>query len=140
MSAVCDIVSEAYREKLVRARTPHSCCECGGAIDPGERYYRVGGICEGQPWNACQHIYCYHFARSLNGISARGFHEGLHPFSLGPEAPDGCISFGGVAEFLGDLSNEFDQATEEPLDHPAERFWDALRSGCREKFEGGSGI
>lgn len=44
----CDVESPAvYCETHPVARGPHECCECGGTIDPGERYERVRGLWDG---------------------------------------------------------------------------------------------
>lgn len=33
-----------YNKKYHVAIKPHTCCECGSTIDPGERYERVDGL------------------------------------------------------------------------------------------------
>ena len=32
-----------YREKIVRARKKYECCECGEAIEPGDKYHYAAG-------------------------------------------------------------------------------------------------
>lgn len=37
-----------YAEKVVTARKPHSCCECGRSIPAGAKYQRVCGLWDGR--------------------------------------------------------------------------------------------
>lgn len=52
---------EPYEGRWVVARKPHTCVECGGTIEPGDRYYREKGLWSGE-WDChhtcepCQHI------------------------------------------------------------------------------------
>ncbi len=41
---------ECFEEHYPVARKPHVCCECGAAIQPGERYQRSKGLWEGHWW------------------------------------------------------------------------------------------
>jgi len=38
---------EFYRERIHIARKWHRCCECGSIIDPGEKYFYVTGLWDG---------------------------------------------------------------------------------------------
>lgn len=52
MNGTCDVVltdydgdmASVYHEHIVRARTPHTCGECGGTIPAGDRYERISGL------------------------------------------------------------------------------------------------
>jgi hypothetical protein len=48
--------AEFFYQDWRKARKVHKCHECNGAIQPGERYCRVGGKCEGSIWrqNICR--------------------------------------------------------------------------------------
>jgi hypothetical protein len=56
------------REVIRRARRPHTCCECGDTIEPGQRYEYVSGVWDGHPdWHhtclvcvAIREHYCPH--------------------------------------------------------------------------------
>jgi hypothetical protein len=37
-----------YDERIVTARKPHHCCECGATIAKGERYQSASGMWEGR--------------------------------------------------------------------------------------------
>jgi len=37
---------KVHREKIVRARKQHQCCECGESIEPGELYEYTTGLWE----------------------------------------------------------------------------------------------
>lgn len=46
---MCDgEMPDFYKSKLVRARKPHRCVECGSAITPGEEYESATGRWEGE--------------------------------------------------------------------------------------------
>lgn len=146
----CDITSEFYTERLVVASGRSKrlvCCECHHPIERGEKYYRCSGKCEGNMWSDAQHIYCWTFARSLNGVDSADLYksyydaepqlmpgQGRNPWAFN-DGYGGCISFGGIAEFLNEAGDDLDE-----LPHNPEIFWDRIISGCREKFECGAGI
>lgn len=50
-----------YQERIVRARKPYNCCECGRCIEPGQQYQKTTGMWDGE-WYAhytcldCMHI------------------------------------------------------------------------------------
>jgi hypothetical protein len=51
MDCYCDYeTAQAYHSKIRRARKPHKCCECGGAILPSEAYEYHSGIFDGDPF------------------------------------------------------------------------------------------
>ncbi len=142
MSYTCEVSQQFYTEKLVRANRPHKCIECGGEIERGERYWRCVGMWDHQVSTCPQHVYCYHFARSINGRTDGPTWtktKWLVPISSRPsfafagiDGGDDCIAFGGLNEFLHDIC--------EDENAPAIRFWDAMISGCTERFEAGAGI
>ena len=39
--------ADVYRSSTPRARKPHRCGECGGPIEPGEKYEYVFGVWDG---------------------------------------------------------------------------------------------
>lgn len=39
--------ADVYNEKIQKARKKHTCCECGEAIQPGEKYQYAAGLWEG---------------------------------------------------------------------------------------------
>lgn len=43
--------SDFFREKPVTAKLRHHCCECGRVIEPGKRYERATGKCDGVFWS-----------------------------------------------------------------------------------------
>ena len=52
MSCICDTDAPSlFHEQWRTARQAHKCCECGGAINPGETYQYVTGIWDGE-WHA----------------------------------------------------------------------------------------
>lgn len=147
----CDVSTQFYAEKLVVARKLHKCCECRERIEPGDRYYRCSAKWDGDLWSGCQHVECWNFARSLNGIGADGYavtwKTDRRPAASRPafeidaiEFDDGCIPFCGIGEFLGELHGDYNEEKDEYAPHQADVFWDAMRSGCREVFAGGTGI
>lgn len=62
----CDFDSD-YRgfqvERIRKARKPHKCCECHGAVQPGERYERVVGCYEGDFWESVTCARCLDIRR-----------------------------------------------------------------------------
>lgn len=54
MSISCDCsrddgdLPEFYREETPIARKVHVCCECGGNIEPGQKYHKAVGVWEGE--------------------------------------------------------------------------------------------
>ena len=40
--------SEWFRSRRIVARKAHHCCECGGTINPGEKYQRAAGKWDGR--------------------------------------------------------------------------------------------
>ena len=48
MSCYCDSEGPGfYKEKLVKARKQHKCCECGAEIKQGEQYQVATGLWDG---------------------------------------------------------------------------------------------
>ena len=45
---MCEL-PQVYTELWPKARKPHKCCECGGKIQPGEKYRKITGIWGGKP-------------------------------------------------------------------------------------------
>ena len=76
-----------YWDKWRTARKQHICCECGSDIDPGEQYYQVKGVWDGefQTFKTC--LLC-------QGIRNEAFTAG-----------EECICFGDLWEAVG---NEFE--------------------------------
>ena len=50
-----DDYSTIWRERLVKARKEHKCCECGGKIQPGEQYGYAEALYDGEwtTWKRC---------------------------------------------------------------------------------------
>ena len=57
-------MSDFNSTRAVRARKPHRCRECGRAIDPGERYWKVAGMWEGDFFTHTDCDHC-HAARRI---------------------------------------------------------------------------
>ena len=70
MSLTCecdwDAGPEVFREKIVRAKKQHVCCECRKEISPGEDYEYVFGVWHGeaQSFHTCET--CSDLRASLN--------------------------------------------------------------------------
>ena len=67
-SCVCvepDGYTEYCSEKIVAARCPRQCCECGCEIAKGERYERANGKTEGEWWQAATCLTCRAIRSSL---------------------------------------------------------------------------
>lgn len=78
MSCACDlVVPDVFDRRHRRAAKERGCCECGRAIEPGERYEEVTGL-----WDGCWSRY-----RTCQGC------ERLR-------ATVDCVAFGGLFEFL----------------------------------------
>jgi len=64
MECVCyldadyDDASTFSKVKKVTARTPHVCCECGEAIEPGAAYESASGVYDGSWWKAKTCLLC----------------------------------------------------------------------------------
>lgn len=65
MSDSCE-VPEFYEETYPRARKVHRCCECHGAIRPGEVYAKCVGKWDGTLDAYEQHRACRDFAAAVN--------------------------------------------------------------------------
>jgi hypothetical protein len=58
MNCYCDYEQpEFYNKRFVTARKAHSCCECRGAIKPGDSYEYVSGLWGGyfDTFKTCKH-------------------------------------------------------------------------------------
>ena len=44
----CDEGPSVFREKIVKARKEHKCCECGATINKGDEYEYTFGVWEGE--------------------------------------------------------------------------------------------
>lgn len=60
-----DGANEFYAEKVVTARKPHKCCECGDVIPVGAQYERVAGKSEGSFWTSRSCLLCREIRRSF---------------------------------------------------------------------------
>lgn len=69
-------MSEILWSSEPTARKQHSCECCGRRIEPGEKYLRVRGVSEGDPytWKECRH--CRAFVRLYATEFAYDWHEG----------------------------------------------------------------
>lgn len=146
----CEVSQQFYFERLVTASGRSKnlrCCECRLPIERGEKYYRCTGKWDGYLWSGAQHLFCWTFARSLNGVDALGLyfrydgtmelvsHAGRNPWGFN-DGYGGCVPFEGVREMLGECGDYLSEG----LHHDPSAFWNGLISGCREKFECGTGI
>lgn len=50
--------NDFYRERVVTARKPHTCCECRETIAPGASYQRASGKSDGDVWTAKTCVLC----------------------------------------------------------------------------------
>lgn len=149
----CDVTQQFYHERrfVASGRAKKlKCCECCEQIEKGNIYMRCTGKWDGSLWSGAQHLECWLFARSMNGHDSTGWYKGWS-YQAGPELVKGtglnawgfnggfgeCVPFEGVAEFLGECECDGEFLG---LTHNPKRFWDAMRSGCKEMFCGGSGI
>ena len=77
----CDYDAPSFfQERHVRARKVHRCCECGRAIQPGERYQKVIGVWDGRFDQFCRCSHCEAVAAKFNELpcfcdSFRGLYE-----------------------------------------------------------------
>lgn len=65
---MCDCIDErpqAYQEKIRIARKAHCCCECGGAIKPGDRYHYASGVWDGRGDNYKTCLTCHPWREAL---------------------------------------------------------------------------
>lgn len=72
LSCECDIadVPEFHRVKFHTARKEYKCCECGGAINPGDTYEREAMKWEG---DFMENIRCEPCSDLAASLSALGF-------------------------------------------------------------------
>ena len=91
MACSCDFISSptAYWESTPVARKTHYCSECGSAIDPKERYYRIPGVWDGE---FLTHKQC----QICQSVWEEAMAEGIE-----------CICFGELWETVG---SEFEYA------------------------------
>lgn len=65
---------EFFNSSIVTARKEHECLECGRTIQPGEKYERAGGKCEGEFWSAAVCLECEEIAKAVVcGFRAYGY-------------------------------------------------------------------
>ncbi len=133
----CEYI-EFYSEKNVKSsRKQHQCCECFRPIPKGYGYVDCKGKFDGKMFSEKQHLYCYHFARLVNGhadmiklFPASGnYHESLIYDRPHEWYRDDCIPFGGIREHL-----------QESGDDEMQSLYDGLISGNEEAFCEGTGI
>lgn len=53
-------MSDFNSTRPVIARKPHPCHECGRAIRPGERYWRIAAVWEGDFFTFVECAHCHH--------------------------------------------------------------------------------
>lgn len=77
--------NELYAESTVTARKPHTCCECGVTIAPGQSYQRVSGKSDGRMWTAKTCAVCVEIRRAfvcgtwIFGELWQSIEEGMFP-------------------------------------------------------------
>lgn len=92
---MCDaVLPSAYRERVVKARLPHTCYSCGYPIMPGEHYEHASGIWDGSADDYRRHLLCSLLDRQAGEC--------------------GCWEFGGLQDAQGrrDLSWVYRRAWE----------------------------
>lgn len=89
--------SEFFVEKLVKARKPHTCCECHDAIQPGETYQRITGMWDGQidTYKTC--LPCSRIRADYAPCSCFEFLDDEIAETLGVHL-DGSLSFKGMQD------------------------------------------
>lgn len=92
MSCFCDYERpEIYKQKEVKAKKNHECCECGGTIKKGTHYTMTSGLWDSNFWNFKTCCFCTDLQNSLL-------------------ASNRCISHGGLAydyeEYLEDIRSD----------------------------------
>ena len=60
-----DATNEFYAEKVVTARKPHKCCECGDVIATGTQYERASGKADGAIFTAHSCLPCREIRRAF---------------------------------------------------------------------------
>lgn len=102
----------AFWESRPKAKKRHRCCECRGWIEPGETYWRVRGVWDGeaQTFSMCADCECL---KEWACIGAAGF----------------CWSFGNV---MTDVLDYIHDSGEEALIAEAEARVRAIRNKRRD--------
>jgi hypothetical protein len=80
-----DVMPSVYSCDRRKARKAHKCCECHGAIQPGESYAYHHGIWDGEPgaWKTCQE--CEALREEINSTV---------------DHPDEGVAFEGLCEWI----------------------------------------
>lgn len=65
-------MSDFFDSRSSTARKRHRCFDCGRAIEPGETYYRLAGVWEGNFWAAQECEHCMAFHRTYDDFSMYG--------------------------------------------------------------------
>ena len=79
----CDFdAPQFYNESMPKARKQHIFCECGSAIDPGEKYWRIDGM-----WDEFETFKMCLICRKIADLAYDDGHD--------------CIAFGCLYETVG---------------------------------------
>jgi hypothetical protein len=87
-----------FEERIVTARKPHKCCECGGAIPPGTQCEKASGLWDqGYGWDTIYTcIPCSELRKNLR--------ERLGPHSYGQDDP---LCYGELREACAEMRIPF---------------------------------
>lgn len=76
---MCELPS-AFKSIERKAAKPHKCCECGSAIQKGDRYQYSSGVWNGEPDSYKQCLNCHEI---LIAAATYGRKEDLEPIGFG---------------------------------------------------------
>ena len=91
-----DSVADFYREKIIKARKVHKCCECSKEIQRGEQYERIVGKWDGDMYTYKTCMDCVSIRKTFfcNGWIFEHMYEDVreHIFDMGGNISSGCLT------------------------------------------------